>query len=687
MGTYSPKRSLDRIRTDLVKAGIDVLAVGLAFAISFLAHRAFVDQGLRVEDVPYWGPFALTAVGFAALLVSVFAVLGLYRPDTSWLNIRELERAVRGSFIAGAIFLSLLFLSEQSPLSRTGVGLSVLGAMVSVVLVRRLSREAFGPLQRPEGVARLVLIYGAGEPGRLLMKKIVRSVHTDRLVVGFLEDEAPTGNVVSCRLGPESGLAFEAPVLGRFGDLAEVVRDHEIDEVLITTPMEDTDRLRDVTRLCRDRGIAVGLVPRFGPFRMDQLATQEIGAVPVLRPLVGRPKRLYEVTKRAMDLAVGGLLLVVTAPLWVVAAVLIRTDSPGPVFFRQNRVSDKGIFEMIKFRTMRMDADPYATSPASSSDARLTRVGRFIRRAGLDELPQLLNVLRGEMSLVGPRPEMPYIVEGYSELEELRLTVPPGITGLWQLSADRGVHIHENIEYDLYYVYNRSLTLDLIILFESAMFVLAALWPVKKRAPRKRRPSVSPVEPAESAPCSSVAAGAPKEVTRGAPGPGRTVPSGSATGRGSDGERGYLLVALDQRKNRRRAHWRKALPTAYRVSSEWSVKLLVAEENRAEMDRLLDEAVRRWGTDGFRVEFTRFAGGERLRGLMTRSGAVLTDLPHVIQWAEEAGVEVVALEGIVVQSNRAERHGSPLARQVVELLSAPAGPGLVRTTPRTRWTR
>src|SRR5690606_26694581 len=133
--------------------------------------------------------------------------------------------------------------------------------------------------------------------------------------------------------------------------------------------------------------------------------------------------------------------------------VLIKLDSEGPVVFKQKRVGLHGKeFSFYKFRTMKVDAPKYAHTPQDSSDPRITRVGRWLRRMSLDELPQLFNVFRGDMSLVGPRPEMPFIVEKYSALEKQRLEAKPGITGLWQISTFRGAPIHDHIEYDLFYL-------------------------------------------------------------------------------------------------------------------------------------------------------------------------------------------------------------------------------------------
>jgi len=182
---------------------------------------------------------------------------------------------------------------------------------------------------------------------------------------------------------------------------------------------------------------------------------------------------LYEAGKRVLDVALSSIALIVLSPICLMIAMLIKMDSSGPVLFIQNRVGLNGrIFRIFKFRSMYADSGQYEPSPTSSLDPRLTRVGRLLRRLSLDELPQLVNVIRGDMSLVGPRPEMPFIVQGYDPAQRKRLSVMPGITGLWQLSADRAFPIHENLEYDLYYVRNRGIFMDVAILIHTLLFAM-----------------------------------------------------------------------------------------------------------------------------------------------------------------------------------------------------------------------
>jgi lipopolysaccharide/colanic/teichoic acid biosynthesis glycosyltransferase len=177
--------------------------------------------------------------------------------------------------------------------------------------------------------------------------------------------------------------------------------------------------------------------------------------------------------KRYCDVAGSLFLLILMFPLFILIAVLIKLDSSGPVFFRHHRVGKDGKhFVLWKFRSMRTEVPKYQHSPRSVEDVRLTRIGRLIRRTSIDEIPQLINVLRGEMSLVGPRPEMPFIVAQYHSVECERLAVRPGITGLWQISPARAFPIHENLQYDLHYIRNQNFFLDCAIILRTITAVI-----------------------------------------------------------------------------------------------------------------------------------------------------------------------------------------------------------------------
>ncbi len=191
-----------------------------------------------------------------------------------------------------------------------------------------------------------------------------------------------------------------------------------------------------------------------------------------------RPKTSagYAVSKRWFDALVAGTALVLLSPFLLIIAGIVKFDSEGPVFFSHQRVGCRGKrFWILKFRSMHVQAAKYQRSPADLGDVRITRVGRLLRRTSLDEIPQLINVLRGEMSLVGPRPEMPYVANTYTAVQRKRLDALPGITGLWQISPARALPIHHNMQYDLYYIAHRSLLLDLAILCRTAESVVRGI--------------------------------------------------------------------------------------------------------------------------------------------------------------------------------------------------------------------
>jgi exopolysaccharide biosynthesis polyprenyl glycosylphosphotransferase len=211
--------------------------------------------------------------------------------------------------------------------------------------------------------------------------------------------------------------------------------------------------------------VAFRVVPRFYHLMSQRVRIENFHSI----PLITRPERrvslVTAVGKRMLDFVFAAIVLLCAAPFFLVTAIMIRRESEGPIFFKQVRIGQDGRpFRMFKFRTMYQHLSGDALKPASPEDPRITRIGRLLRRYSLDELPQFINVLVGNMSVVGPRPEMPFIVEKYGALERERLRAKPGITGLWQISYARQDAIHENLDYDIYYVENRSVLLDLVII-------------------------------------------------------------------------------------------------------------------------------------------------------------------------------------------------------------------------------
>ncbi len=317
-----------------------------------------------------------------------------------------------------------------------------------------------------------VLIVGAGKVGQALAARLRAHGTAGIVVTGFLDDDLPPGSDLE-------GL----PVLGRINELTQVCSAQGIAEVVLALPRDAYGRLLDIVNEAEALPVQVSITPDVLDLAWFMTRVEDVGGIPLLRlresPLNG-PLR---VIKRLMDLVAASALLILLAPLMVVIAIAIKLDSPGPALICQARAGEGGrLFGMYKFRTMWAGEEtktptlpPDALLPAHKrrDDPRVTRLGRFLRRYSLDELPQLFNVLKGEMSLVGPRPELPWLVERYQGWQRRRFAVPPGMTGWWQINgrSERPMHLH--VEDDLYYIRNYSLWLDMWILLRTVPVVLS----------------------------------------------------------------------------------------------------------------------------------------------------------------------------------------------------------------------
>jgi len=257
-------------------------------------------------------------------------------------------------------------------------------------------------------------------------------------------------------------------------DLREAAIGTGVREVFVADPGLGHTRMLSLVLDCEDLGIEFRVVTNL--FEVLTAGTQLdlVDDLPLVRLGREQPHPLAETAKRVFDVCGALAGLVVFAPLLLWCVWRIRATSPGPALFGQIRVGCDGrLFRMIKLRTMYRDVPPDAVAPTGPDDPRVTPFGRWLRATSIDELPQLWNVLRGEMALVGPRPEMPFIVAGYDEWQRRRLSVKPGITGLWQILGRKDLPMHQNLQYDFYYIRNRSLALDTSILLRTAGAVLS----------------------------------------------------------------------------------------------------------------------------------------------------------------------------------------------------------------------
>ncbi|MGB9738679.1 sugar transferase, partial [Chloroflexus sp.] len=274
------------------------------------------------------------------------------------------------------------------------------------------------------------------------------------------------------------------PRLGSLNDLVTIVQRHRIDEVIFALPPAQYDRVVELSLLLLREPVMLHTVPTALDLVFARTPVDSVGGIPLVSLRESALTLSQRIVKRLFDIVVSFGLIVLLAPLMLVIALLIKLESPGPVIFTQERIGEHGRrFKMFKFRSMYIDADrrwhEVAKRDATTGklihkqkdDPRVTRVGRKLRRTSLDELPQLFNVLRGEMSLVGPRPEMPYIAAEYEPWQWQRFRVPPGMTGWWQVNGRSEKPMHLHTEDDLYYIQNYSFWLDLRILAKTLVVV------------------------------------------------------------------------------------------------------------------------------------------------------------------------------------------------------------------------
>jgi len=320
----------------------------------------------------------------------------------------------------------------------------------------------------PKRRRRNVLIVGAGQRGLALAEEMHKRPEHGRRVVGFIEDDPE-------KTAGENGFK----VLGGTSDIMEVANRHGVDEIVVAyAPSWQEQLLRQVMVSGKEHDLQVKVVPTLYEAVIGELPSEMIEDIPLLRVNGRKPSACYEACKRALDVALAAGMLLLSAPLLGLAALAVRLTSPGALLFRQRRVGKGGReFTIYKLRTMEVDAES-DTGPvlATQHDTRVTRAGRLLRKTRLDEVPQLVNVLRGEMALVGPRPERPEFVRRYGrEIEGYwkRLEVKPGLTGLAQVYGRYPTSVYDKLRYDWMYVYKRSLWLDLKILWLTVGVVLS----------------------------------------------------------------------------------------------------------------------------------------------------------------------------------------------------------------------
>jgi exopolysaccharide biosynthesis polyprenyl glycosylphosphotransferase len=478
--------------------GADSLIAALSFVAAFcLREGGGIFAQARAESfawTPRFAPYGALLLFVVLIRVLALRYYDLYRLRGEFSFFDDGIRVFKSTAIGSLLIVAAAFLYRGGfnyrafSYARSVFVLDFLIALASFYCVRLLVRSA-QTFFRARGINLIpTLVVGRGPEAAFCIKEMRERPSLGYRVIGAVDSGAPGTGVPATYEG--------VPVISDLAGLPEAIRESGANEVIIADSTVDGDALFDVMMRCgRRRGVEFRIAPSLFNCLPSKTEVDQIGALPMIRLFREPLSDFARGTKRVSDIVIASLTLALLSPFWLLIALLIKSDSKGPVFYAQERVGMDGrIFLVYKFRTMRMDADSEihreyqrkfiagdaeanvgdAQKPAYKlrDDPRITRVGRVLRRLSLDEVPQLFNVLRGDMSIVGPRPPIPYEVEAYELRHRKRLDMKPGLTGLWQVSGRNRLPFEEMVKLDLFYIENWSLLFDVKIILRTVMVML-----------------------------------------------------------------------------------------------------------------------------------------------------------------------------------------------------------------------
>lgn len=450
----------------------DAIALALAFVGAHtLRYELRVGPDLTPFQytplIGYW-PVGLT---FGLVFLLLMSTHGAYSSRSSRI-LDDVSKVLYSSIIATSVVIILFFLFRPAFFSRLMFGYMFVGAVVSTGVWRYVVRYLASWRFRRGLDLQRVLVIGGGSIAKMLMQQLAASSSTGYLPMGFLDH--PGGD------GRDFG---RFKLLGMVDELKEMILTHQVEKVFIALPTASSGALADSVRICREAELDFTVVPDMFELQTGRISTEEVAGIPLFTLTTNSISGFRAIQKRVLDIVVAWTALVLLSPVILLTAVAIRVDSPGKVVFGQTRIGKNGQpFRLWKFRSMVENAEdlleqiyPEARDEVlfkRADDQRRTRVGRFIRRTSIDELPQLLNVLRGDMSMVGPRAQVPSEVAAYDEFAHNRLLVTPGLTGLWQISGRSNLSFDEMVMLDAYYIGHWSPGLDVRILLRTLPAVI-----------------------------------------------------------------------------------------------------------------------------------------------------------------------------------------------------------------------
>jgi exopolysaccharide biosynthesis polyprenyl glycosylphosphotransferase len=467
---------------------VDAALIWLAFCGSY--YLRYTVQWVPVDHGTVWVPFRdwiPFGIAFSLIELASLLIAGSYRERIGRDLLDEVLVSARTSLVGiGVMVIVTAFLPIEFP-SRLLIVYAWILLIPLLALGRALLAVSWGRLHARGWNTRRVLVAGGTPMGKMVMQNLLSARRRGYELVGFLQGSQPDApsNTTVPLVGRANFGRFKC--LGSVTDLVEVVEQLQVDEVIVTLPATHHSEIADICAHCESRQVSVKLVPDLFEMSLSRVHMDHLAGIPLIDVRRTRQSRAARAIKRGLDVTVAGLALLVLSPLLLVIALAIKLDSRGPILNTQRRVGKGGVeFTFYKFRSMHVNAEQMLDSLIAKKgiadprifkdrhDPRRTRVGRLIRRLSLDELPQFFNVLKGDMSLVGPRPPLPHEVARYEPHHRKRLEVIGGITGQWQVNGRSDIESFEEIiMMDTYYIDNWSLALDLKILLRTVLAVLS----------------------------------------------------------------------------------------------------------------------------------------------------------------------------------------------------------------------
>lgn len=441
-----------------IKLVTDLLSLTVAFGLAYLTRFTIFPWIV----VPSTEESVITLGLILVIFPVVFRGSNLYTTNRGRSHIQEVFELFKGTVISTLVLVGVTYFVRER-YSRLTVGLFAGYAFIVLSIVRLAFRAIFNALRRRGVNLKTILVVGAGQLGQRVVETIEQHRELGFKVTGLLTRKSEKiGTTVA-----------GVPVIGHFSDLKAQLESKPVDQVILALPLEEQPQLRELMEVLALHTVDVKVVPDLFNYITLRGGLEEFGGLPIIS-LQGAPLEGWNrIAKRIFDILVSSLALLLLSPVLLLLAIAVKLSSRGPVFYAQERMGMDGhLFHMFKFRTMKTDAESTGAKFATADDPRRTALGTFLRKSSLDELPQFWNVLVGDMSLVGPRPERPVFIEEFKKQiprYHLRHMVKSGITGWAQVNGLRGnTSIKDRIDYDLYYIEHWSLLFDVKILVRTA---------------------------------------------------------------------------------------------------------------------------------------------------------------------------------------------------------------------------